>query len=453
MHSPHLRKELVSIHVWRQTQTQATTNSFIYEDANILNPRRLNRGNTEGIFRMEFPLAQWLTALNHRIFGEQIWVSRITNFLFSIISLFALYGILLILLNHSWIAGIGAFAMLFSPSFYYHSINPMPDNLALAFTLLGIYFFLKSLHDQNDIMHWWAAVFFAGAALVKLPFIVWYGLPAFYWIRKGILAGQWRKWAFPYVLLIIFPIAWYAWVIPTWQGNIVVKGVNSENVPISETLDYLAHNLISTLPELLLNYAALPFFLIGLILVLKNKASNKYLYYSFLCAGIFVSAYYFYEINAIAKIHDYYLYPFYPLLFIIFTKGAMEVYTKKKWIMYLFVALAPILCYLRMQDRWDLSEPGFNKDLLIYKGELRNYVEPNSLVVVGNDESKFIWLYHLNRKGWTFSNHEMDDSYLSSLKTNGAKYLITDSDKLQINENSYSSQISLGSLQLFKLKK
>ena len=58
MHWPHFGKELMSIHFWRQTQTQSTAISFYEEDMNILNPRRNDRGASEGLFRMEFPLIQ-----------------------------------------------------------------------------------------------------------------------------------------------------------------------------------------------------------------------------------------------------------------------------------------------------------------------------------------------------------------------------------------------------------
>jgi hypothetical protein len=81
MHWEHLDKDLISIHAWRQTQTQATTLSFYEEDMNILRPRRDERGNGEGVFRMEFPLFQWLNALVLKVFGKDIVVTRVFVFL------------------------------------------------------------------------------------------------------------------------------------------------------------------------------------------------------------------------------------------------------------------------------------------------------------------------------------------------------------------------------------
>jgi len=72
MHLEHLSKDLMSDHVWRQTQTQSTIINFYEEDMNIFNPRQNERGNTMGILRMEFPLMQWLVACLYKIFGNHL---------------------------------------------------------------------------------------------------------------------------------------------------------------------------------------------------------------------------------------------------------------------------------------------------------------------------------------------------------------------------------------------
>ena len=58
----------------------------------------------------------------------------------------------------------------------------------------------------------------------------------------------------------VLPITWYVYVIPEWHGNIVVKGMLNNNDSGIKLLDYFQHNLISTLPELLLNYGSVIFF-------------------------------------------------------------------------------------------------------------------------------------------------------------------------------------------------
>jgi hypothetical protein len=81
MHYQHFSKDLISIHAWRQTQTQSTINNFYEEDMNILNPRKNDRGTTDGIFRMEFPLMQWIVACQYKLFGNHLIISRLFMFI------------------------------------------------------------------------------------------------------------------------------------------------------------------------------------------------------------------------------------------------------------------------------------------------------------------------------------------------------------------------------------
>ena len=84
-----------------------------------------------------------------------------------------------------------------------------------------------------------------------------------------------------------------------------------------------------------------------------------------------------------------------------------------------------------MQVRWDLDSPGFNKDLLTYKDELRDAVPKNTLCVAGNDISNFIFFYYIDKKGWGFNNDNINKEELESMIDKGAKYLYSDSRKIE----------------------
>ena len=86
MHIGPISKDLVGFHVWRQTQTQTTILNFAEEDLNIFNPKRNDRGSGDGIFRMEFPLAQWIIAIPVKVFKNDVLISRIMNFIFALIN-------------------------------------------------------------------------------------------------------------------------------------------------------------------------------------------------------------------------------------------------------------------------------------------------------------------------------------------------------------------------------
>jgi hypothetical protein len=123
--------------------------------------------------------------------------------------------------------------------------------------------------------------------------------------------------------------------------------------------------------------------------------------------SILVLAYYLFEANAIGTGHDYYLFPFYPLLFILVAYGAYNLLMlKNRMVQYLtlfLLLLLPFTCFLRMQVRWNPESPRFNKDLLTYKIELQNAIPKNSLVVAGNDNSHFIFFYYIDNSADAFN--------------------------------------------------
>ncbi|MBL4703001.1 MAG: hypothetical protein JKY54_00645, partial [Flavobacteriales bacterium] len=80
LHFNHFDADIVGVHAWRQTQTQACIDNFYEEDFNILNPRKLGREDGDGIYRREFPLMQWSVAGVYKMFGNGLIMTRIFMF-------------------------------------------------------------------------------------------------------------------------------------------------------------------------------------------------------------------------------------------------------------------------------------------------------------------------------------------------------------------------------------
>ena len=461
MHKPHLQKEIVSIHAWRQTQTQSTIISFLEEDFNILNPKRNDRGNGSGIFRMEFPLMQWVVAGISKFSGNVLLTTRTCMFLTGLLSVLGMYFLLFLLFGKPLPAIAGAWAFNFAPAFFYYTINPLPDNAALCCGIWGLAAFLFWTKNKNWITLLFSAMLLSLSALCKLPFMLYFSFPGIFLLREWY-EGE-KKSPFRIILLTIpalLPLAWYVKVIPTWKGNGIVGGVLDHPVSLGNYLDFAVHHLVSTLPELLLNYASLPFFLCGLFLLWKNKSSKKRLFLPFLMLGISILFYFFFELNMIEKIHDYYLFPFYPILFIITCYGIIQWSTFKpvffKGLLFLLILLMPLTAWLRMHKRWDENSPGFNKDLLVYKDQLRKAVPDDELCIAGNDMSHFIFFYYIHKKGWGFDNDMIDLSQMQNMIKKGAKYLYSDCRVVDGSENMKPYLDSLifeaGSIKVFRLK-
>ncbi|MCX6198086.1 MAG: glycosyltransferase family 39 protein [Bacteroidetes bacterium] len=434
MHFKDFSKDLMSIHVWRQTQTQSTIINFYEEDMNILHPHRNDRGDSDGMFRMEFPLMQWLVACVYTVFGNHLIITRVCMFIIGLFTILGIYQLLQSLFRNTTLSLMGAWAFNFSPCFYYYTINPLPDNLALCCAVWGIAFFFIWYNNERWQHLLLSGVLLSIGALCKLPFVVYYIVPVLFFVLQVFQKKRDGKKIITAVVLfipLILPLLWYVTVMPQWNGNMIVKGMLNNQETSNRIVEFLLHNLISTLPELLLNYGSVFFFLAGFYFLITKNAFKDFRFKLILSWSVVVLIYFLFEINAIGTAHDYYLFPLYPLLFMLVAYGAYHLYNSSiKAIRYLtlgLLLLLPFTCYLRMQSRWNADSPGFNKDLLVYKSELQNAVPKNALVVVGNDVSHFIFFYYIDKKGWGFHNDELTAEQLRLMIKKGAKYLYTDS--------------------------
>lgn len=434
MHFKDFSKDLMSIHVWRQTQTQSTIVNFYEEDMNILHPHRNDRGDSDGIFRMEFPLMQWMVACAYKVFGNHLIITRVCMFIIGLFTILGIYQLLQSLFRNTTLSLMGAWAFNFSPCFYYYTINPLPDNLALCCAVWGIAFFFIWYNNERWQHLLLSGVLLSIGSLCKLPFVVYYIVPVLFFVLQVFQKKRDGKKIITAVVLfipLILPLLWYVTVMPQWNGNMIVKGMLNNQENSNRIVEFLLHNLISTLPELLLNYGSVLFFLAGFYFLITKNAFEDFRFKLILSWSVVVLIYFLFEINAIGTAHDYYLFPFYPLLFMLVAYGAYHLYnSSNKAIRYLtlcLLLLLPFTCYLRMQSRWNADSPGFNKDLLVYKSDLQNAVPKNALVVVGNDVSHFIFFYYLDKKGWGFHNDELTAEQLRLMIKKGAKYLYTDS--------------------------
>ena len=462
MHLRAFPMDLIGPHVWRQSQTMTNVINFYESDFNIMNPRRNNQGNRSGIYRMEFPIMQWAFAGIIKMTGQPLLVSRILTFILSLISILGFYFLLKSLFNHEIIALIGAWALNFSPAFYYYAVSPLPDNFALCAGIWAITVFLRSLPEPNWKNTILAASLMSLSMAAKMPFILFYAVPFGFYVlkiiqRKLILqdVGKGLIW----LALFAPTLLWYLWVIPTWEGNGIVAGMLAlADSPII-LLDYLQHNLFSNLPELLLNIGAVPLFIAGFYFIKKRNIHQHQLFYPLLFWAFLTLLYFFFELNMIGKVHDYYLFPFYPILFIIVAYGAFHWANTKngqKIVAILLISL-PIFAFARIQGRWNVEAPRFNKDLLQNKTELQAISQKSDLIVIGNDASDAIWFYHLDRKGWGFSKKfPLQPQRLKVMIEKGAKYLYTDSEAVLKHpkfQPYLQNQVGkFGSIHVFELK-
>ncbi len=427
MRGQHIAQEFTGYHSWRQTQTQTTVLNFAYEDGNILNPQVNTFHNGSTVQRMEFPLMQWLFSWPYRLLGDHPAISRVLTFLMSIVSLLAFYQLVMQLAQSKLLAAVASYCLAFSPLFYYYSINPLPDNMALMFALLGL------AAISNNRVSWQrfavAALWLSLAAACKLPFIVFGAALIPTWLSWCISAPK-KAIASAIIGLVLFlpTLLWYAWVIPTWEGNMVLNGGwdNPRN-----SFDILKSVWTMMLPEMLLNYASVPFFVLGIWQFIKRKMWTRSALWPVLLTTPLVVAYYLFEMHAIGKGHDYYMMPFVPILFLTVALGAHFVLRLnpqfRKWIL-LPILVLPITCFLKADVRW---ANGAKQGQWVHAEALRKAIPEGSLCVAGNDVSQRIHLYALRRKGWAFMDDSLPVEYLEQYVNQGAEYLVSTSSAVE----------------------
>lgn len=454
--------ELIGPHVWRQTQTQTNILNFAREDMNILNPKVNNNADTDRIQRMEFPLMQWIYAWPYKWFGNHVIISRVLTFIMGLFSVWGMYRFLFFIFHIRLVASLGAWAFNFSPLFYYYTLNPLPDNMALCLGLWGLSFFLHYQKDAKLKHLIFSAILFGISVAVKLPFILCMTFPGYYLLHKLFTKNQKLKTfgqGVIFILMVIPAAVWYVWVIPQWKSNPVIKGVYAHQKPLIEIIDILQSHIISNLAELYINYASFVFFITGLILIFKKSIWKNSIFQSLALWGIATILYFLFEITAIGKEHDYYMFPFLPLFFILVASGIkFFIFHENKVLNYLTIfalILTPLTAFLRADSRWNPEKPSVNIDLYRNKDELRNLVPDDALCVVGNDLSQHIFLYYIDKKGFVFDQDLLNGEMLKIYINKGATFLFSDSRSDERDDVIlYLDQLVFhkGSLKVFKLK-
>ncbi len=457
-------KELVGVHAWRQTETASNVVNFYERDFHPLHPQVHNLEWPEGSKRMEFPIMQWIFAWGYFLFGENIWILRFLSFLIGLGTIFGIHRLTRHLFGDEFLALLAAWCFAFAPVFFYYTVNPLPDNFALMCGTWGIALFIKWYRKRDALDLWLSAGFLLMASLAKLPFILFYGLPFGYALVDTLRSrfkrtGQNILVALPGLLSLAFPAAWYLTVIPEWTGNGVIGGI-LHATPDEYLLlaKIFVKNIVSTLPELLINYASFPFLVAGIYYLFRNKARKQPLWWAFVIWGGAVGAYYLFELNMISTVHDYYLFPFLPGLFLIVVYGLREVWNWKspwaqRFVLFAMVLL-PLTAALRSYPRWKLK--GFNQDLLTYREELRNAVPDDALVLTGSQLSPHIYLYHIHKRGWHLLKDGLNAERINNSIEQGAEYLYSDSREMEsdpaLREHVGELVKEYGTFRIYKLK-
>lgn len=447
LHLPFVHLPPAGNHMWRQCNTIAVAKNFAYENSNIFKPRIDRRNETNGVTGMPFPIYEWTLGIGIKIFGFSDVLVRLYALLISTIALFSIYLITFYVIKIKFWAWISSLIMLSLPEFYFHSINALPDTLAMSFALISLYCWIKlkdkiNANEKNN-NHWYFIVLFGMftailAGLIKIQFLVipFSSIVFFVKSKKNL-----------YLILLCFFIAflvnllWYYYAINlTKSNNLKEFGLWVKPITFSEGFNTFIQNIMSDTPELLMGW---PLFI---VLILLSISSFKKITFNTsvkhgLLWGFFFLLFYLLGIERM-KNHAYYFMALLPLISL-FSVYLLYLNNIKKEYIYILLFLNLSWSMIRIIPNNWLS---IDKQLPVefiekkYIQEFKNSIKPSDRVFIGPDKSGCIYFYFTNTKGFSFANEkELFELDNDTIKLN--KVFFKQANKLIIKDVKYEKKL------------
>ena len=462
LHKNVVNLEIQGAHAWRQCQTMWNVRNFVRHDANILNPRVSSfNGGKENILRYEFPLMQYAIAMAEKVFGEDVVVVRFCLFLLAIFTSFGFFYLVRDIFDHNLTALLATIFFQLSPVFYYYSWNPIPDNLALCGAIWYLVLILRFDRKRKLVHLVLASLALLVATLAKLPFLM-FAVVSIHLYGKYLL-GQFfntkTSLVFPLIqlLLIIPAFLWYSWVMPTWAGNSVLVGIFENPLSRGEYMDIITYHLDVMFPKLLTYPSIWIFALLGLVTFWMKTRRN---FWMISLMGI-TFVYLVLELNAINMVHDYYMLPFLPWIYIMVAAGVFFTLTSKykylKILPLLAVIIAPIDTSISTNDKWGVKHDGFNPDVYKNRKLLQDIIPDDELCIILNDRSKSVFSYNIDKMGHVFYHDDLPILWIGDMIDNhGLTHMYSDSRIVdqdpEFDQFVDALLLNVGSVNVYKLR-
>lgn len=456
-----------SIHVWRQCNTLAVAQNFYDESLNILEPRVDRRFEGDGITGTAFPIYEWILALIYKVTGVHYWVHRMLSLFITIAAIIFSYRFLQNITANKSVAAISCALLLWTPELFYHSINAIPDILALCAGFTSLYFISKG--DRTNYSISLSFLFLTVSGLIKLQYLM---IGVFHFVdymKSKMNNKSLGKKDFLVIGSGIFCLttvfSWYGYSLNLIeQSNLRDFGIEIRSANnLQSAITTIKKNLISDFPELVFGFANTLVILVGCY-VSFSKRSNKYLLH-FSALLLIYCIYHFIELRQM-DVHHYYMMPIYFAIIALLYNGINFLYKNGRYSFIILVLIAqPALACIRIiPARWGKSDIGISQSFSDQSKleKLKSFIPENAKVIAGPDESGCIYLYFLHKKGFGYERAnqltEFKDGQLllKNYIDRGASYLITTDSSDVKNEKLlrfYNSIISYNEFYIIKLKK
>jgi hypothetical protein len=430
-------------HNWRQSLTSMITRNFSETDNSLLYPRIDMAGDASGIIGSEFPAFNYLAYLANELFGFTHWYGRLINLLLSSFGIFCFYR----LAEHLFSKRVAfpAAMVLLSSIWFAYSRKIMPDTFSISLMLIGSYWCYKYYIHGNIIHILIFLICITLGMLSKLPAMLWM-VPVFVSMLSNTIPEQRRL-----VVLaagsaaLAITSTWYFYWVPhlveTYHYQLYFPKSLTEGW--QEIGDYIPELLKNFYFHALSSYVAFGCFLAGIVLLFMR--SHKLIRIASL-GLFFVFAIFIIKTGSVFPLHNYYIIPFVP--FMALTAGFALSAIKP---LYGYILLTVISFEAILNQQHDF----FIKDSEKYKMSLEAFTDSisnkNELIIINGGQSPQL-IYFAHRKGWTFSNSEIEQKdAIGLLKHRGAKLLIIDKKNDFSPDGNYRIAAENGNFKAYRL--
>lgn len=439
---------VIGWHSWRQSDTASIARNFYENGHNILYPQ-INWGGTgSGYVESEFHIYPIIVSILYSAFGvNDIW-GRLLTLIFSVLTVYGLYLLVRKIINEEtalWSALI--YTILPLNIFYGRAF--MPDVTMMMCSVYGIYFFSKWL-DKEKMKYFILSCFFVSLAiLVKLP-TMYIGLPLLYLTFQKYSWSLFKNIKLYLLTIIIFipVILWYyhshqlllnggssfgIWTYgqdkwgmfslltsPAWYNDIFFKSIAERHLTYPGFILLIAGLFIkrSYDRERLFDIWLIAVLLFIFIAAQAHRAQEYYTLPFDIPAAVFIGKF-------LAK----YL-PFENI------KKAFSEYRYKSYFAVLCVILICVLSYLRIARFYNGENP--DSPVLKIGRDVQSVSKPLDKIITVGDGNP-VYLYHSHRFGWTAMPQQLDSSYISDRKKEGAKFIA--GEKVIFERNNSAGKI------------
>ena len=404
-------------HNWRQCLTNMITRNFFENGASVMYPTIDMAGDQSGIIGSEFPIFNYLIYLVASVFDYTHWLGRLINLLVSSFGLYYFYRLIRDLVNRE--AAYYAAIVLGTSIWFAFSRKVMPDTFSVSLVIIGLYYCNSYIRSGAKLSIALFFIFSTLGLLSKIPALSIMSIIGVTLFMKEIpLRRKLAVYVSSFVCLL-FVGAWYFYWVPhlveTYKYQLFfTKGIWEGLMEIMPMSGLVAERFYFSALHSFIGFAC---FIGGLYYLFKNHDRHLLTALSLITFTFLI---FVLKTRAVFPLHNYYIIPFVPLMASITGYFLYKIPTRK----YAYL----ILGIIAIESIGNQQHDFFIKDSERYKLNLEsiadNTIGRDELIVINGGQSPQ-QIYFIHRKGWTFSDTELQaEGLLDSLIARGAKYLI-----------------------------